>query len=224
MNEIKRLERMVKWQGLGLIVLLISIAFLWIDRFSHPVITTQGIVIVDEEGNDRILIGAPIPTSKDRIRDDLKKVEAAYADWFPPEAKFMENFEKEVDNRAFGILMLDEHGYDKLALGDHVPDPFFGKRIGPSSGIVVNDSTGTERTGYGLIKMKDRYRVSLGFDRSDGYEGMILGLDDKEGAQISIQSSDFEENLRLGQNLKNNAFEILYENKKDSITQIFPNK
>lgn len=222
MKEIKRLERMVKWQGLGLIVLLISVAFLLADRLSQKVITTQGIVIVDQDGKDRILIGAPIPTSKDRIRDDLKKVEAAYGDWFPPEAKFMENFEKEVDNQVFGMLILDEHGYDKLAVGDDVPDPFFGKRIGPSTGIVINDSTGTERTGYGLLEMKDRYRVSLGFDRSDGYEGLILGLDDKEGAQISIQSSDFEENFRLGQNLKNNSFEIVYENKKDSIYQTFP--
>lgn len=222
MKDIEKLEKIIKWQGIGLIVLLISVALLFIERFSQSIITTEGLIIVDQEGNDRILIGAPIPHSKDRIRDDLQKVESSYADWFPPEANFMENFENEVDNQAFGILILDKNGYDKLAVGDYVPDPFFGKRIGPSTGIIINDSTGIERTGYGLLKLEDRYRVSLGFDRNDGYEGMILGLDDKEGSQISIRSSNLDENLQLGQNLNDKSFGILYKNRTDSSSNAFP--
>ena len=35
------------------------------------VIRTRGIVIVDEKGRERILIGAPIPAARNRVRTDL---------------------------------------------------------------------------------------------------------------------------------------------------------
>jgi hypothetical protein len=43
------------------------------------IIKTKGIVIVDENGKYRILIGVPIPPSKDRVRTDTAKVRAHLA-------------------------------------------------------------------------------------------------------------------------------------------------
>lgn len=35
------------------------------------IIKTRGIIIVDEQGRERILLGAPVPTAKNRVRTDL---------------------------------------------------------------------------------------------------------------------------------------------------------
>lgn len=44
------------------------------NNYTFSVIRAKGIVIVDEKGKDRILIRAPIPYSKDRVRTNMDKV------------------------------------------------------------------------------------------------------------------------------------------------------
>ena len=193
-------------------VLTNSFAF----RDSPELIRTKGIIIEDAQGRERILIGAPIPLSSYRVRDDYDKVEKAYGDWFPPEANFMSNFKSHVDNKTNGILILDENGFDQLAFGDPVPDPFMGRRIGPSTGMVINDSVGVERSGYGLLKFPDRYRVTLGFDRADGLEGMIFGLDDNGHIELTLRSDNLNEVITMGNNTQLQDFDIHFINRSDS--------
>lgn len=44
-------------------------------------------------------------------------------------------------------------------LGDPVPDPNIGRRIGPATGLIINDLQGFERTGYGFIDQDDGWHV-----------------------------------------------------------------
>ncbi|RPG38678.1 MAG: hypothetical protein CBB72_000705 [Muricauda sp. TMED12] len=221
MSDHHKLNTIVRVQSIAIILLFFGMGIIldntYLKEKKDPdILTARGIIIVDANGKERILIGAPIPQSKDRIRDDYDKVEKTYGDWFPPEANFMSVFKEQVNNDAYGMLILDEHGYDKMAIGDPVPDLYYGRRIGPSTGIVINDSTGTERSGYGLIKLKDRYMVSMGFDRNDGYEGMVFSLDDKGEAQIKIREKSLSKSLLLGQSIDKGLFGIQYIDKRDT--------
>lgn len=181
-NQIKVLYLIV----LFLFSIVISLGVGLYIKSDANFITTQGIIIQDEKGNDRILIGAPIPASKDRLREDLLKVEATYGKDFPNEIGFMDIYKNKIKNKTNGIVLLDANGFDRVVLGDPVPDPYFGTRIGPSTGLIINDSIGLERTGYGLLELSDGYRVSLGFDTRRGIEGMGLCLDDNGTTYFNI--------------------------------------
>ena len=77
-----------------------------------------------------------------------------------------------------GLLILSEDGFDRLVLGDPVPDPNIGRRIAPSTGMVINDAEGFERMGYGLKVVNGVSRVGLGLDTDRIEEGLLLTLDD----------------------------------------------
>jgi hypothetical protein len=96
-----------------------------------------------------------------------------------------------------GLVILDENGFDRLAIGDPVPDPNIGKRIGPSTGLVINDADGFERSGYGLLRIADHYRVVLGLDVAGSrQEGLTLSLDDETG-RVGMAVQHGEESLYL---------------------------
>lgn len=137
------------------------------------VLRVKGIIIVDSLGKERILIGAPVPYSANRVRTDSARVEKVWGKRYPPEAKYMEYY-KGYNHSTTGILILDENGYDRVALGAPVPDPNVGKRLGQGAGIIINDEEGWERTGYGLLNVGGKNRVILGLDNDRGKEGAAL--------------------------------------------------
>lgn len=209
----------MQWVTISVLVIVIIFLFNKIDTLENKeIIRAKGIIISDEEGIERILIGAPIPKSIDRIRDDYKKVENTYAKDFPPETNFMDLYKTKIRSSMNGILFLDKFGYDKLALGDPVPDPYYGTKIGLQSGLIVTDSLGAERTGYGVIKIGNRYRVVLGLDREDGIEGISMGVDDKYDSKLTLRSKDLNEIIEIGESKgPNNTFGYTYSNKKDNV-------
>lgn len=158
------------------------------DYNETGIIRTKGIVIEDEEGKARILIGAPIPIVSERIRTDTTKVRQNWASRFTPKEDWFMEMYSEYNHSTNGILFLGKNGHDRMAIGDPVPDLWFGKRIGPSTGIIIQDSTGLERTGYGLLNVEGVYRANLGFDYP-GKEGMTLSLDDGGVTGISIRDA-----------------------------------
>jgi hypothetical protein len=85
-----------------------------------------------------------------------------------------------------GMLVLDEHGFDRLAVGDSTTDPNIGQRIGRATGIEINDERGFERSGYGLLRVGDANRVVLGLDSRNGTEGAALSLFDNGRVGLSI--------------------------------------
>lgn len=96
-----------------------------------------------------------------------------------------------------GMLILDEKGFDKVAVGDPLPDPNIGKRIAPSTGIAINDDQGFERTGYGLLKVQDHYRVVLGLDSPGGQEGVSLSLLDEGSLGLTMRRADRQIDLGI---------------------------
>ena len=67
--------------------------------------------------------------------------------------------------RARGLVIVDEQGRERIVMGSPVPDPKEGKRMDPSTGLVINDINGYERFGLGLNQDN---RLIMGFDAPPG--------------------------------------------------------
>lgn len=180
-NKLQREIRILKISCLFLFIALSSFVFLafTLQRAGDDIIRTKGIIITDENGRDRILIGAPVPGSENRIRSSFEKAKNAWGKRFP---SF--DWYKTLNNETNGIIILDERGYDKIAIGDPAPDPNIGKRAAPSVGIAINDNEGFERTGWGFFP--DKNRVVLGLDSPDGSEGAILSILEDGSTGLSL--------------------------------------
>ena len=181
-KQIRRLQACMSFLGIVVLVLIGS-AFSTAEKH-EDVIRARGLIIEDDQGRERILIGSPIPAAKNRVRTDLARVNEVWGKRFPE--KYMEWY-RSYQNDMNGILILDANGFDRVGLGDPVPDPNSGKRIAPSSGVVLNDEEGFERSAYGLLKVKNLYRVVLGMDNAQGQEGATLFLEDDGPVGLELQ-------------------------------------
>lgn len=195
-EKLKKLEEQFIMQRIFTLVfatiLLLVVAFGFGPKDAN-IIRTQGIIIVDEKGNDRILIGAPIPHSEARVRTNFEKANKA---WAGGNEKQFATWYNQLDHSANGIVILDENGFDRVALGNTVPDPNIGLRMGASTGLLLNDEKGYERSGYGVLNVDGNNRVVLGLDTDKGTEGLVLGLleDGTTGMFVSSQ----KKNMFLG--------------------------
>ena len=120
------------------------------------ILRARGLVITDAQGRDRILIGAPVPASKDRTRKD---------------------------DASDGIIFLGETGADRLAVGQlptqHIDGKTYKRRGDDDNyGMTLYDTKGSERGG--LASMGGG-RVGLALDRATPpYEAIGLMIDDAE--------------------------------------------
>lgn len=110
------------------------------------VLRARGLVIEDEAGRPRILIGAPAPRTAARNRtDDL-----------------------------VGLVYLDENGADRLTLGAY-PDPMTSEGTAPrrvgGAGLLIHDREGIERGGYGVLD-DDTALLTLDWPRTG--EGAVI--------------------------------------------------
>ena len=194
--RIRILERRLYFAYLVIITgILIQIgSFTWIPSGAsneliggdEKIIKARGIIIVDDQGRERILLGAPIPAAKNRVRTDLAKVKEIWGKRFPP--KYMEWY-KDYNHSVNGMLVLDQNGFDRLVIGDQVTDPNIGKRVGTQTGLIFNDEEGFERGGFGLIKANNKYRVVLGLDSAKGEEGATLYLFDDGPVGLNVRNN-----------------------------------
>jgi hypothetical protein len=109
------------------------------------VLRARALVIEDEQGRPRVLLGAPVADVKGRRRTDA----------------------------ATGLVLLDESGRDRLQVGNCGGPQMGGVvqgRIAPTTGIMLCDLKGDERGGYGFL---DNGRIVLGMDEENG-EGVVL--------------------------------------------------
>jgi hypothetical protein len=188
--RVKQLERTVR---LFFVITVVGLAFALTSGFlrsgsqqkdtSKQVLRARGLVIVDEHDRERILIGAPIPTAANRVRTDLARVSQIWGAQFGP--KYM-TWYKNYRNDMDGMLVLDENGFDRVAVGARLPDPNVGRRIGPATGIEVNDEQGWERGGIGLLNVKGVYRMVVGLDGERSKEGVILAVIDDGDSGVFI--------------------------------------
>src|SRR5262245_36911017 len=125
LDELRRDVRRLKLYAAGTSLALVALGLSSFRSSEDEVLRARGLVIVDAEGRDRILVGTPVPASKGRIRTDFERAKATWGERYGGE---MEWFRK-VKNETNGILILDESGQDRIAIGDPTPDPASGPRI-----------------------------------------------------------------------------------------------
>ena len=191
-DRIARLERQVRRLSVYATLSTVGFAVLALSAFSSQqarVVRTRGIIVEDDKGRERILIGAPIPPARNRVRTDLARVQKEWAPRFPDPAKYM-GFYRNYRHTMHGMLVLDENGHDRVAIGDSTPDPNIGRRIGPGMGIQLNNAQGFERGGYSLLTVNGTERVVLGLDSKQGREGLSLVLDDAGRVQVMVRDGD----------------------------------
>ena len=182
------IDKQLKWLKFGLIMSILGIVglSLWISTMKSPaVIRAQGIVITDSLGNDRILIGSPIPNSSNRMRTDLTRVEKEWASKMGGDS-YMKRYKEELSHGFSGIVFINDKGYDKLLLGENLPDPNVGKRMVAPSGFTFNDDLGYELGGLGTsLTESGENRIVFGMDDSNGEALHLFVLEDgTKGMQI----------------------------------------
>jgi len=190
-KQIAALERQLQRQRRLLVSMWVVVAGIALTAFVPKpphVLRARGLVIVDAAGRERILIGAPIPDARHRVRTDSARAARAWASRFPDPAQYMRWYAG-YRHSMHGMLVLDENGIDRLAVGDSTPDPNIGKRIGAGPGLIVNDAQGFERTGYGMLTVAGRDRVVLGLDGNDGQEAVVLSVQDGGHAGLSVRGA-----------------------------------
>lgn len=159
-SELKIYKKFTFLGFLLIIVAFITLGFTISDT-SHKgeIIKAKGIALLDDNGNERILIGAPIPESEDRLRSDS----------------------------AVGMIILNKKGIDRLVVGAPTANPQVKgevkKRIAESTGIAINSKEGNERGGFGILEYKGSERVVLGLDHKNN-EGLSLMLSDRYNGLI----------------------------------------
>lgn len=195
----EQLTRTVRWLQVYAALITIALAVLFIrggtTTDGDGVLRARGLIIEDEAGRERILIGAPIPEAANRVRTDEARAREAWAARYPDPDAYM-GYYQDYSHETNGMLILGEDGFDRLVVGDPAPDPNTGRRIGPATGLVVNDAQGFERTGYGLIDRGGQYSVGLGLDTDRIEEGLTLTLHDD--GLIAVSVGHGEDQVLLG--------------------------
>lgn len=115
------------------------------------VLRARGLVIVDAQGRDRILLGAPTPASRDRRRTGAE---------------------------SDALVILGPDGADRILVGQS-PQPIVqghvAQRIAEAWGLVLHDPRGNERGGMGFLG-DSRAAIALDYPQHDAI-GMVV--DDK---------------------------------------------
>ena len=220
-QKLKTLRNFIAFLTVGLILSFLFNVMLYLGSQPQDIITAKGIILLDDQGRERVLLGAPIPLTKNRVRTDDARVNEIWGKDMPEE---FPNWYKDYNHDCYGMLVLDKNGFDRLALGSPTPDPYFGKRIGPSTGVIINDETGLERSGYGLMPVGEGNRIVLGLDSEYGTEGATFSIFEDGTTGLSVYNNDRKESLFIGNSKKDNPitpskndyFNIVF---KDSLGQ-----
>jgi len=172
----KQLNRVIAFTALLLLVFSSQFLFSFTESNENKILRAKGIVIVDDHGRERILIGATLPQAVNRVRTDTARVRALWSKRFGNANQYMKWYQ-EYNHQANGILILDEQGYDKVCLGDGVPDANIGQRIGKQTGLIFCDNEGFERGGIGVINLENKKnRVIMALDGENGTDATGISV------------------------------------------------
>jgi hypothetical protein len=127
---------------------------------SPGVLRLKGLVIEDEQGRARVLLGAPFPAVADRNRQDAT---------------------------TSAMVFLDEQGHDRFAVGEKLAPQIAGavpanyRSPGTGYGVTLFDPTGNERGEMGfLCNGKSGGRAVVALDRPQG-DAIGAIVDDSSG-------------------------------------------
>lgn len=174
----QRLEREVRFfrkaaacAGLLLAAFIAFAAQKASDPKAGEVLRARGLIIEDENGAPRILLGAPVPRVKERTRTDP----------------------------ATGIVLLAANGADRMQLGAVGGPQMGGKlnpRVSPAVGLMVNDPSGDERAGFGVFENgqcgwgldypSQREAIIAAVMPDSGFAGIMLAADKEASAERAL--------------------------------------
>lgn len=147
--RVRSLERKILCLAALCGLLLTALAISTVGRFTAnvkaaedaKVLRVKGLVIEDEQGRARILLGAPFPAVQERLRKDVTGTD---------------------------LVFLDEEGHDRFRVGEMLPaSPGF-HRIGASYGATILDTKGGERGGMGFLSNGSNVnRAVIALDRPE---------------------------------------------------------
>lgn len=188
------------------------------ERGNLDIVRAKGLIIEDEKGRDRILIGAPIPFSKDRVRLDSAKVRKWWASEFEGQEKEYMEWYKNYKHSAVGMVVMNDKGFDRVLIGDSLADPNIGNRSFELSGMIWNDAQGWERGGLGVNTTKSGLsRSVIGVDAMSGEAAHLVAMEDGTKGLIINQG---EGRIIIGQSKKKNSTEA----DKELMIRYFNNK
>lgn len=187
LNHLEKRYRTLKWISFGLLIpfTLLFFAFGFTQKNTKEIIRAKGIVIEDENGRDRILIGAPIPYSKDRVRTDTALVRKYWSKLLGVNPEKYMDYYKDYYHGTEGIVIMNEEGFDRVLLGDKLADSNTGKRMFEAAGITWNDKIGFELGGAGVNTNEDgSARSVIGLDNPNGEAVHLAAFEDGSNALI----------------------------------------
>ena len=191
----------------GILMLIFVVSSFTRAQERNDIIRTRGIVIEDSAGRDRILIGAPIPSSPNRVRTDTNLVRKYWGKKYNNTDQFMKWY-KDYYHGGIGMVVMNENGFDRVAIGDKLADPNSGKRMFEAAGVMWNDKEGWEMGGAGVNTTKD------------GEARSVIGVDDRDGEAVHLVAlEDGTKGLMIG---GSNGQLLIGMSKKDGA--IFRNK
>ena len=178
-NRLQRAERRVRWLSVGMVVLAAGLVLgmtvpgtaesgRMMARASD-VLTVRGLVIVDDAGRERVVIGAPAAA----VSPDERLAEST------------------------GMIVLDSLGRLSVAVGSDRPlileDGSVGKRIGSSSGLTFYDPrNGMERGGIGAFE-DGRANVCLDYGTGSKEAACMAVAPGDEYAMVMLNGTPREE-------------------------------
>lgn len=160
------------------------------------VLRVKGLIIEDDAGRARILLGAPLPSVSERIRKDATGTD---------------------------LVFLDEQGYDRFRVGEMLPAMPGFHRIGSSYGVTILDTKSGERGGLGFLSNgKNVNRAVIALDRAG--DGSVAAdawgaiVDDTTGlagtaVMYAPQGGQDQEGIMIG-TMGNKAF-ITFKDRND---------
>lgn len=183
-GRLKALEKRLRWMELALFTASILLMLFVAAGFSSAgpeaasnqgnVLRVRGLIIEDDQGHPRIILGAPTPNVAGRKRSEG------------------------VD----GIVLLGPNGADRVVMSYPGLEPQVMGKVEkrsiavPSAGLVINDSDGNERAGFGVSD--DGARISLGLDYADRDAMGLLVSPGFSGLAIFARNGERNDQVTIG--------------------------
>lgn len=183
-ERLRQAERRSRTAALALcLAVLAGIASAARRQEESPVLRVRGLIVEDAEGRPRIVLGAPVPELAGRRYPGMPVMGNPHVQDGVMVWDVLEGAQAAPLN---GMVLLDERGYDRVVVGDPMPDPAIRERIYPrqarSWGVQINDPDRTERSGYGVFETG---QVTLGLDWVGREAVLLYGLaDGRAGIQL----------------------------------------
>ena len=204
----ERIKRFDRWLRVVMVAWVASAGLLLVGATREPALTqrdtvrVRALIVVDEQGRERIVLGAPIPDLKAGKRE----------------------------GPAVGMVILGENGRDRVVVGAPTPGPRirgqYNNRIAPASGIQINDPDGNERAGFGYL---NNGRVVFGLDYENG-EAVTLAVRPDGSAHIRVNGPNRKPRAFLGTTADSMTRLLMYDSagtervrldvKRDAPTQL----